>query len=122
VSSTHTFAKDNRLATTRCLAIALAGFCMLPVCGFSQSASEPPTVSSGERIVRASCETCHSLKRGQVKIGPSLFGVLNTTKPKMTPEQVHDILVKGRNQMPSYRDIFTSSEIDSIVLYLREIP
>ena len=89
---------------------------------FKGQVADAPTAAQGRRIVRASCQTCHSLSPGEVKVGPSLWGVLNGAHPRATELQVEDIVKNGRNKMPAYGSVFSEQERKSIALYLRQLP
>jgi mono/diheme cytochrome c family protein len=107
------FASRSRAFLLAALAVSLTHSLVLA----AQSSEQ------GRLIVHASCETCHSLAPGQVKIGPSLYALLNGPAPRSTPEAVKRIIRHGRNnKMPAYGDVFTAVELDSIVQYLTQLP
>ena len=70
----------------------------------------------GSDIYRARCSRCHGADGGG-GIGASLRGVAD----RLSDAEQLDVVVNGRNQMPSFNAVLSESDIEAVVRYQREI-
>jgi mono/diheme cytochrome c family protein len=61
------------------------------------------------------CAHCHRMGNTGGKKGPDLSGVGR----KLSKTQIHDQILKGGNEMPSFADDLDKKEVDDLVAYLR---
>jgi mono/diheme cytochrome c family protein len=61
------------------------------------------------------CAHCHRMGNTGGKKGPDLSGVGR----KLSRTQIHDQILKGGNEMPSFADDLDRNEVDDLVVYLR---
>jgi mono/diheme cytochrome c family protein len=76
---------------------------------------------TGEEVFTKRCFQCHSVIEGQVRFGPSLFGVMKGPHPRKTPAEVRTILKEGKNKMPSFKDILSEEDIENLLAYLHTL-
>ncbi len=81
----------------------------------------PANVAAGQQVFLQRCMQCHSVAEGEVRFGPSLFGVMKGPKPRKTPAGVREILHDGKNKMPSFKDVLAPDEVDHIIAYLHSL-
>ena len=62
------------------------------------------------------CYKCHGGDGGGVFLrGPALAGRV----PKLTPDQITEVILKGKGLMPSFVDKLNKVEVDQIVTWLK---
>ena len=95
-------------------ALAAAAVCLLSLPARAQS--------GGEKTYKAKCAMCHSADGS----GSSPTGKALKVRPfcsdevkKETDAQLTEIIVKGKNKMPSYDKKLTETEIKDVVAYIR---
>jgi mono/diheme cytochrome c family protein len=114
-------------------ALALASLCVLSI-SFSACHSLPPskaiadltpTEQSGYRIYQSHCAACHYANSQRPLHGPGLQGLFKLSYlPSSAPandENVRNVILRGRNTMPSFAKDLTSSQIDDLLAYLHTL-
>jgi mono/diheme cytochrome c family protein len=76
---------------------------------------------AGEEVFTKRCFQCHSVQEGQVRFGPSLFGVMKGPHPRKTAPEIREILKNGKNKMPSFNGILTEEDTDNLLAYLHSL-
>ena len=97
----------------------------------SKSAStaelKPPTASEehGERLYKSSCAACHRADSKDPLNGPGMKGIFSAKfLPSGAPandERVHEVIVRGRRNMPAMGQIYDESQIRDIIAYLHRL-
>jgi mono/diheme cytochrome c family protein len=72
----------------------------------------------GAAIFRKSCSVCHSIRSGETKVGPSLYGVLREGSGH-SEEAVRQVIANGKGTMPAFKEKLEPLEIDDLLEYLR---
>ena len=74
--------------------------------------------AAGRRLYNNTCSACHGADRkGDAQhIFPSLVNIKN----KYKPEQVKEIMMKGRRMMPSFK-YMAGQDLDAILTYIMEL-
>ena len=83
------------------------------------SAYTPANVHAGEEVFLQKCFQCHSINKGEVRVGPSLYGVMKNGH--LSAAQVHTQLVNGKGKMPPFKDLLTPEEMDHVIAYLHSL-
>jgi cytochrome c6 len=79
--------------------------------------------NDGERLYERKCSTCHAADgRGETSVGKKL-GVkdLRRALNSMTDEQIEDVVVNGRGQMPANKKL-DEDQLGAITKYLHQLP
>jgi len=94
---------------------------------FSQSfAGNPPNAATqassdrGVAIFRKSCSVCHSIRSGETKVGPSMYGVLREGSGH-SEQAVRQAIADGKGTMPAFKTNLEPGEIDDLIEYLRTL-
>ena len=106
----------------------LVGISASASCAFTAASAQQPAakaysaanVQAGEQVFLDKCFQCHSVNKGEVRIGPSLFGVMKGPKAK-TAAQIRVQLRDGKGKMPPFKDILTPEQIDQVIAYLHSL-
>jgi mono/diheme cytochrome c family protein len=83
------------------------------------------SVAEGKKIYDRLCLTCHSADSEEIKIGPSLLGVLkkdslpHTSKPA-TKENIKQQLIRPALTMPAFKN-FSDKELGQLFAYLETL-
>jgi len=85
-----------------------------------QSASTQASSDRGAAIFRKSCSACHSIRSGETKVGPSLYGVLREGSGHSEPA-VRQAITDGKGTMPAFKEKLEPHEIDDLLQYLRTL-
>lgn len=78
------------------------------------AAAQAGWAADASKIYAQKCASCHGPK-GEGALGPTLKGDPFVTKGK--PEEIKNIIIKGRNKMPP--GLATEEEADALVKYLQ---
>ena len=82
-------------------------------------AGSDPELQTGRGIYINNCSSCHG-SQGEGRSGSKLNeGAVLTVYPDIADQK--QIIVDGKNAMPSFSDRLTDEEIDAVVRYTREI-
>jgi mono/diheme cytochrome c family protein len=87
---------------------------------FASSASRQASGDRGAAIFRKSCSVCHSIRSGETKVGPSLYGVLREGSGH-SEEAVRQVIADGKGTMPAFKEKLEPLEIDDLLEYLRTL-
>gem|GEM_PF-1235079 len=79
-------------------------------------ADADPELRAGAEVYRARCASCHGAD-GAGAIGPSLSEI----ETRLDDNAQREVVVTGRNTMPSFGNTLSESDIDAVVRYVREI-
>ena|SRR5207248_10608397 len=82
----------------------------------SSGESSPPGVS----VFRKSCTVCHSIRSGETKVGPSLYGVLRRDSGR-SEQEVRQTIVEGKAAMPAFKQKLEQNQIDDLIRYLKSL-
>jgi mono/diheme cytochrome c family protein len=77
-------------------------------------------VQAGAQVFLDKCFQCHSVNKGEVRVGPSLFGIMKGPKAK-TAAQIRVQLHDGKGKMPPFKDILTPQQVDQVIAYLHTL-
>jgi mono/diheme cytochrome c family protein len=87
------------------------------------SAGSPSTLTPPERgaaIFRKSCSICHGIHKGETKMALSLNGELRPGSGH-SEQSARQIIVDGRNNMPSFKEKINSRQMDDLIAYLKTL-
>jgi mono/diheme cytochrome c family protein len=85
------------------------------------SGGDSNSVQAGEQVFKDNCAVCHSIKPNEKIVGPSLYGEMSGTPPKLTEAQVRKVVLEGLGKMPDFKDVLDSSDLDHLLAYLRTL-
>jgi mono/diheme cytochrome c family protein len=108
-----------RLYTIVFAAVALC----YPVASIAQTgpAKNSEAVHAGQDLFTQKCFQCHSVVQDQVRFGPSLYHELAAPHPKKTPAEIRVILENGKGKMPSFKDVLTKQDVDTLLAYIHSL-
>lgn len=86
----------------------------------SPSASGQASSDRGAAIFRKSCSVCHSIRPGEIKVGPSLDGVPREGSGH-SAHAIRQAIADGKGTMPALRERLDPGEIDDLVEFLRTL-
>jgi mono/diheme cytochrome c family protein len=106
----------------------LVGISASPVCRSTAALAQQPAakaysaanVQAGEQVFLDKCFQCHSVNKGEVRVGPSLFGIMKGPKAK-TAAEIKVQLRDGKGKMPPFKDILTADQIEHVIAYLHSL-
>jgi len=97
-------------------------YCPRP--GFAQQPSakaySPANVKAGEDVFLEKCFQCHSVNKGEVRVGPSLYGVMKGSHA-VSAAKVRDQVTNGKGKMPPFKDLLTPDQVDHVIAYLHSL-
>jgi len=106
--------------------VCIAGLVSLPVAFTLSFASSPPIAfghassDRGTAIFRKSCSVCHSVRSGETKVGPSLYGVLRDGSGR-SEETARQAIANGKGTMPAFKEKLEPRAIDDLLEYLKTL-
>jgi mono/diheme cytochrome c family protein len=103
------------------LAVGALSFSSIVQAQHSATPKSAGNVHAGEEVFTKRCFQCHSVQEGQVRFGPSLFGVMKGPHPRKTAPEIREILKNGKNKMPSFNGILTEEDTDNLLAYLHSL-
>jgi len=71
-------------------------------------------VAHGKSVFLAQCALCHG-EDGKKGLG----GAKNLEETRLDKNQIMDLLLKGKNTMPSYRNVLSEQEMMAVVAYVK---
>jgi mono/diheme cytochrome c family protein len=86
----------------------------------SSKAYTPANVKAGNDVFLEKCFQCHSVNPGEVRVGPSLFGVMKGPHAR-TAAQVRVQITDGKGKMPPFKDLLKPEQVDQLVAYLHSL-
>ena len=97
------------------------GFCAILPLPYSRAQSDRKDVSAGKDVFEAQCSSCHNTDSTEAKDGPGLKGVKNGKLPSgasATHDAILEIIDKGRDTMPSFKESLTGRQKENVVAYV----
>jgi len=98
--------------------VAVAVFCLGGVVVSAQDKA------SGEKVYKAKCAMCHGPDaKGETAAGKTTKArdICSDEVKKETDAAWTDIIVKGKNKMPSYDKKITDAEVKDVIAYMRSL-
>ena len=95
--------------------------CAILFLPYSQAQSNQKDVAAGKDVFEAQCLTCHNTDSTDAKDGPGLKGVKNGKLPsgaKATRDAILEIINKGRQAMPPFKETLTDQEKENVAAYV----
>lgn len=89
------------------------------VASSSQNASAQTSSDRGSAIFRKS-RFCHSVRPGEAKVGPSLYGVLREGSGD-SEQAVRQAIADGKGTTPAFKTKLEPGEIDDLIECLRTL-
>jgi len=85
-----------------------------------------PQQASGRHIYDQYCDRCHEAYSSHKRKGPSLQGVFkreyfSVSGMPANNQRARDLIVFGRDKMPSYSQELTQQQIDDLLAYLHTL-
>jgi mono/diheme cytochrome c family protein len=80
-----------------------------------------PNPETGRAIFESKCSECHDPDTEDTKVGPGLKGIKNGKLPsgkQATHDNVLEILLEGRDEMPPFKDVLTDQQKDDVIAYV----
>jgi mono/diheme cytochrome c family protein len=74
-----------------------------------------------KKVFDAQCLDCHQSDSTESKVGPGLKGTHNGKLPSGKPathDAVLDIVNKGTDVMPSFKDVLSPAEKENVIAYV----
>lgn len=113
----------------RLLPLATSAILLAVACQPEPAPPKPKTLSAsevhGERLYKTSCATCHHADSTAPLNGPGMQGIFKKQfLPSGAPandERVHEVIVRGRRNMPGFGQIFDDTQIRDIIAYMRTL-
>jgi cytochrome c2 len=103
--------------------LTIGALCLAPIGQAQTSAASKGkgNAHAGEEVFTKRCFQCHSVIEGQVRFGPSLYGVMKGPHPRKTAPEVRKILKDGGVKMPPFNGILTEDDTDNLLAYLHTL-
>ena len=104
-------------------AILASAIIVWAVGGFNSSPQLTEAQEDGKAYYGQNCASCHEENQLQLKkIPPNLHGLFNRSKlpsgAPATDAEVHNVILKGKNTMPSFDQRLSDEQVRYIVAYL----
>jgi len=74
----------------------------------------------GASVFRKSCAVCHSVRAGETKVGPSLYGVLRQSSGH-SQQAVRQTIAAGTANMPAFQAKLEPDQVDDLIEYLKTL-
>jgi mono/diheme cytochrome c family protein len=111
------------------LPLATSVILMAVACQPEPSPPKPKALTAsevhGERLYKTSCAACHHSDSTAPLNGPGLQGVFKARYlPSGAPandERVHEVIVRGRRNMPGLGQVLDDAQVRDIIAYLRTL-
>jgi mono/diheme cytochrome c family protein len=89
---------------------------------FARAGQEPSGESSarGMSMFRKSCSVCHSVRSGEIKVGPSLYGVLRESSGR-SEHKVRETILEGKGNMPAFKEKLDLDQVEDLLAYLKTL-
>ncbi len=85
------------------------------------SGPDQSSIQAGAAIFGGNCAVCHSIKRDEKLVGPSLYGETAGAHPRTTDAQVRAFVLSGEGQMPSFKGKLSPENMRKLLAYLRTL-
>jgi len=80
--------------------------------------ASPKSSPRGASVFRKSCAVCHSVRAGETKVGPSLYGVL---RQGHSEQAVRQTIAAGTANMPAFQQKLEPEQMDDLIEYLKTL-
>ncbi len=86
---------------------------------------QKPDATKGKTLFVQHCSSCHYADRAETKVGPGLKGLF--TRPKLVTgatvnaANVKQLIENGRDGMPPFKSVLSTSQIDDVIAFLKTI-
>ena len=77
--------------------------------------------AAGKDVFEGKCSDCHNTDSKEAKDGPGLQGVKDGKLPSgkaATREVILDLVNKGRDAMPSFKEILSDQQKEDVIAYV----
>ena len=108
-----------KLAKISILGLGLWASFLVPLS--SAQSGKKGTPAAGKDVFEAKCLDCHNVDSKDWKEGPGLQGVKGGKLPSgkdATHDAILDVVNKGRDIMPPFKDILTDRQKEDVVAYV----
>lgn len=102
----------------------VAGVVVAAVLCLMGSVARSQDVANGEKVYKAKCASCHGPDgKGDTAAGKATKArdLGSADVKKETDAEWTDIIVKGKNKMPSYDKKLSDAEVKDVVAYMRSL-
>jgi len=102
----------------------LSGIAVLTVLCLAAAGLRAQDVASGEKVYKAKCASCHGPDgKGETAAGKATKArdLCSADVKKETDAAWTEIIVKGKNKMPSYDKKITDAEVKDTIAYMRSV-
>ena len=103
---------------------ALTGIAVAAILCLAGSIVRAQDVANGEKVYKAKCASCHGPDgKGETAAGKAtkVRDICSADAKKETDAAWTEIIVKGKNKMPSYDKKITDAEVKDVVAYMRSL-
>ena len=102
----------------------LSSIAVLAVLCLAAAGMRAQDVASGEKIYKAKCASCHGPDgKGETAAGKATKArdLCSADVKKEADAAWTEIIVKGKNKMPSYDKKITDAEVKDVIAYMRSL-
>ena len=102
----------------------LSGIVAVAVLCLAGSVVRAQDKANGEKVYKAKCASCHGPDgKGETAAGKvtKARDICSAEVKKETDAAWTDIIVKGKNKMPSYDKKVTDAEVKDVIAYMRSL-
>ena len=102
----------------------VAGIAVAAMLCLVGSVARSQDVANGEKVYKAKCASCHGPDgKGETAAGKATKArdLGSADVKKESDAEWTDIIVKGKNKMPSYDKKLTDAEVKDVVAYMRSL-
>ncbi len=102
----------------------LSGIAVLAVLCLAATSLRAQDVASGEKVYKAKCASCHGPDgKGETAAGKATKArdLCSADVKKETDAAWTEIVVKGKNKMPSYDKKISDAEVKDVIAYMRSL-
>jgi mono/diheme cytochrome c family protein len=102
----------------------LSGIAILGILCLASTSVRAQDKANGEKVYKAKCASCHGPDgKGETAAGKATKArdICSDEVKKETDAAWTDIVVKGKNKMPSYDKKITDSEVKDVIAYMRSL-
>lgn len=102
----------------------LSGIVAVAVLCLAGSVVRAQDKASGEKVYKAKCASCHGPDgKGETAAGKvtKARDICSAEVKKEADAAWTDIIVKGKNKMPSYDKKITDAEVKDVIAYMRSL-
>jgi mono/diheme cytochrome c family protein len=111
------------------LLLATSAILLAVACQPEPTPPKPKTLTAsevhGERLYKTTCAACHHADSAAPLNGPGMQGIFKARYlPSGAPandERVHEVIVRGRRNMPGFGQVFDETQIRDIIAYMRTL-